>query len=298
MVDSYSGPVRRRPPARALLVAGALLLSGCLSFNAVSATGKLGTRVGEQSASFDRLYGACLDARAVGDLSSCAGLRRSRANVVAAMRAIGAYGAALRALAEAEDPDIEDNVTAALEALPLESSRADSVGGLISALTALLSQSYRQGQLREVINQAEPTIAALAHHIESAIAAWADMLDSLHDVALRELRPVAETPRVERLALASVASHAADARLRADAAARAVRAFAAAHHALHESGDLSAAETLVAVVRAAFEVGGAAADVVSGDADPEEVSGDEPPGRDDRGDSGPGEAEPTEDPPP
>jgi hypothetical protein len=90
-------------------------------------------------------------------------------------------------------------------------------------------------------------------------------------LALREMQPPNSPTLTERFGLAAAAGHAGHELLRIEAAIRAIRAFAAAHAELEQSGDLSAVETLVLVVETAFRVGGAAVDLgTSGGGDPEE----------------------------
>ncbi|MFK7988826.1 MAG: hypothetical protein AB8I08_22600 [Sandaracinaceae bacterium] len=284
-----------RSRARPVLVTGlALTMAGCASYRAVSAAGDLGLRVGAQQGAITNVYGVCLDSAAIGAESAetCGAIASAEREETAGMRAIAAYGAALKALSDGDDPDVDDNVSAAFHAMPEGlGDAALPTAGLVASLTAFVTQSYHRGELREVIDRAHPTVVALCSRLESVLILWKDSLIYTRETALREMERLSpETEHPRRLALVRVAARARTEQRRIEDAFRAVRAFNAAHATLQQASDLAAGGTFMAVVDAAFRFGSPTFDETTGPENPEgseravrptEAGGPEEPATDD-----------------
>ncbi|HEY3493302.1 MAG TPA: hypothetical protein VGK73_01395, partial [Polyangiaceae bacterium] len=158
---------------------GGLGASCAATFDAVDATGKLGQRI-DGAPAFGAAAQLCREtqALAVAPLAAgapaakaardCAALEAQGVEWSAVAAALSAYAAKLSELAGRDDPDVEDQVNAALGAASaqqwtrLGEAQNAAIAGLAKEIVKVLSMSYRAGVLDEVIGTMDPHVQRVA----------------------------------------------------------------------------------------------------------------------------------------
>jgi hypothetical protein len=184
-----------RLTAKATFLFGVLVVSGCASFKAVDATGKLGQKI-DGSVAQTAPPQLCMEMNALlptpcspddkwGDVAD----------------ALVAYSSKLSALANKDDVDVEDAVKAALGAVSdakwskLGSDQNGSIASFASAVVSALSMSYRSGVLEDVIQRSEPHVKIVGELLVGEARLRISQIDMLTSAANDLLSSLPSVPK-------------------------------------------------------------------------------------------------------
>ena len=155
-----------------------LVCSACATFKATAATGKAGEKIGGHTEVMQTGPEVCnyLRAAQLAVHEKCQGIEKDADTWEKAGQMLAQYGAALRKIAEADDPDVADNVSSVLskgadaEWLSLSEDQATDLGKAANAITKLVTQAYRQKVIKKTVDDADDHIqkvsTALVGHLD------------------------------------------------------------------------------------------------------------------------------------
>jgi hypothetical protein len=181
--------------AKATFLLGVVAISGCASFKAVDATGKLGQKI-------DGSVAQTAPAQLCSVMSA---LRPSRCSPDGKWGdiadALVAYSSKLSALANKDDVDAEDAVKSALGVVSdakwseLSSDQNGGISAFASAVVSTLSMAYRSGILDEVIQRVDPHVKIIGDLLVAEAKLRIEQIDMLASAATDVLASLPSVPR-------------------------------------------------------------------------------------------------------
>ncbi len=236
-----------------------LLLTGCLSFQAVTSTAQLGVTLPEKAEVLQGVGAWCNATNAKQDapLPACAETIAAAEKWQAAVFAIASYAHSLKALAKGEDLQVDERLNAALAAtrkvqwhrFAAERSNAASaaIGGLVDVFTA---ESRRVG-VSDAVEAADAHVQLLCETIAQHVATQLENLGALDDYVARLLTHRLAAPKgleaqAATLPLRRYQHWLALERGRLSALDKGLRAFAKAHAILkRDAAELGKRDTVI-----------------------------------------------------
>ncbi len=259
----FGGEIRRWGAAGSFV---ATVACGSGVIQSADATGKTGARLAHYEDAVAHAEDVCVYRTALG-LSSpgegdlCQGARQGDRIWRRAIRVLAAYGSRLSALATTPEAELDGAVDSALLGATdagwaaFNPTQRERLGGAVTALTGLISQTLRKAELARITELAAPHVDAACGVLDDYFAVQIEVIDSERDVIAHH--PQRHTEQVG----SNLAFVDAGARLRGwrddyRRAATATSAFCEAHQALvkHRSQleDPSTYKAVAAAAAAAY----------------------------------------------
>lgn len=274
--DSYWRPQSRWVAPGTLAAFGTvalLAISGCTSFTAVVVVGKTGEKLEAHAPAVAIGRELCDEQRAILlsagiNEKACDTVEKQAESWSKAATVVAGYAKALKALAEADDPKVDNAVDGIIESfnsvnwsdIELSEDKAAGISTAVNKLALALTKAYRKKELKEAVEAADPAVQDLDELWNAHIAT---RLDDLKDIDIELNRGLngkwcpatptgtarACTPMssAERMVIAKSLEQTRVTAAELRAAAEAMTAFAKAHAKLLEkfkSGDVGDTEAL------------------------------------------------------